>query len=273
MANLRIIPKRFARRYRQNAKELLKLTRDFPDHPSPEEIHDVRVTTRRVEAARRLMPKGTRSLQASRKFDLSLKSLLKSTTRVRDLDILMKTLEPDKGSLPAEVFRSLDDERSDAANSARAAMKAFSNAPVPALDSSRADRKKLSRRLRRRIKRRSQIVVGLLREVLKDESKVVELHSLRKEVKKLRYLLELADKSPPESSVLTKWQDALGSVHDLDIATSYLQDKRWQFEREEALSELTRRRHLSYLRFVRKYRVDSVKSLGKSEILRVKPAS
>jgi CHAD domain-containing protein len=72
-------------------------------------------------------------------------------------------------------------------------------------------------------------VVVFLRKVVKDESMIEELHILRKEVKKLRYLLELVEESPQELPMLSKWQESLGAIHDLDIAMVYLQHSRLDF--------------------------------------------
>ena len=111
------------------------------------------------------------------------------------------------------------------------------------------------------------MVLELLRQVLKDEAKTEELHSLRKEAKKLRYLLELADESPRGLSVLTAWQDSLGAIHDLDVAISYLGESRIAFEKDRALRELRRERHRRYLKFVNEYRSDSTVDLEDSAAL------
>ena len=267
MAALRVAPKTFARRYRQSAKELLKPTMDLPHDLQPETIHDLRVAARRTLVMRRLLSRRTRKSPDSKIFDLSLKSLLKATSRVRDLDILTMTLGTDRASLPDDLFKSLEDERSLAATGARAAIRVISKAPPAAISPSEIDDKKLSRRLRRRVETRAQSVKDMLGAVLDDESKVKELHALRIAVKKLRYLLELADGNPPEASVVAEWQDSLGWIHDLDVAESYVQSSRWNFAKESALHELRRRRHQGYLRFVRKYREDLARRLKKSRIL------
>jgi len=273
VAGLRIAPKTFATRYRQSAKSLQKLTVDLPHDLPPETIHDLRVSTRRTQVMRRLLSKRTRRSRDSKMFDLSLKFLLKATSQIRDLDTLTMTLGTDRASLPDELFRSLESERSHAAASARAGVRAISKSPAPAIRPSDIDGRKLSRRLRRRVEARAQSVREMLGAVLEDESKIEELHALRIAVKKLRYLLELADGNPPESSVVTEWQDILGSIHDLDVAEVYVQSNQWRFAKENALQELRRRRHQGYLRFVRKYREDSHRRLKESRILGARTVS
>jgi len=98
--------------------------------------------------------------------------------------------------------------------------------------------------------------------VLNDESKVAELHSLRKDVKKLRYLLELTEKTPARLSSLAKWQESLGAIHDLDVAIDYLKGVGAGHGRG-AILELQSVRHSNYLAFVRAYKAHRKQALGK----------
>ena len=102
--------------------------------------------------------------------------------------------------------------------------------------------------------------------MLTAESKVDELHALRLEIKKLRYLLELSEKSPPELPMVTRWQESLGAIHDLDVALRFLEEsdldlKGW------ALDDLRRSRHRAYAKFAGESRADSMKTLGESSLL------
>ena len=270
MAALELAPKKFGRRYEERAKELLELASGLPDRPTPDDIHDIRVTARRIQVMRRLLPGRIRGSQASSRFDLLLKSVLKRTSQLRDLDTLTATLREHRARLPSSLFSALENQRSDAAARAKVAVQLLTEAPPPEMDPSEVRRKKLSRRLNRRVREHSRASVRLLSDVLMDESKVEELHALRKEVKKLRYLLELSEESPPELKVITRWQDSLGAVHDLDVAMRYLQDsdvelKGW------AVDELRRTRHRSYLKFLGEYMVDSMEALGESTVLEGSP--
>ena len=96
---------------------------------------------------------------------------------------------------------------------------------------------KISRKLKNRIETRIPIVIG-------DDSRITELHELRKDSKKLRYLIELViNKEENDTSKrninddtnvlidnnnhkilehLEKIQGMLGDIHDYDIAIDYL---------------------------------------------------
>ena len=247
MANLKVGTKAFVRSYRQRTRRVEGLARRFSDSPSPEEVHDLRVAARRAQVLFRLLPKELRKSKSSEEFAVAIASLLANTSRIRDLDTLTLTLEQPGEDLPAELFRTLSRERTVSLGRARRAVALASEASPPAVDGE-LDGKRISRRLRRRVKRRREAIAGLLPVVLNDESKVKELHSLRREAKKLRYLLELADSPPPELGELARWQEALGSVHDLDVAVEYLGHARLA-PPVKAVARLRRERNEAYVRF------------------------
>ena len=165
------------------------------------------------------------------------------------MDTLIETLGIEKGSLPAEVLRSLENERSDLAATTRPSVSAFAAAKAPRVDPSQINPKKLARRLRNQEDKQVQVVSALLPEVTGDESKVKELHTLRKEVKKLRYVKELGDGTSSELEILTEWQEALGAVHDLDVAVDYLKAGRWRIP-ASVLQDLRHKRHSRYVHFL-----------------------
>jgi CHAD domain-containing protein len=273
MSRLRVNSSSFEERYRDKSKVLLELARTLPERPSSTAIHDLRVTARRVQVMFRLLPKQARSSESAMMSTLILKSILKATSQLRDLDTLMETLEPSRSDLPAEVFLSLENERSDSSARAKAAMQVLTEAPSSDLDTSEIGGKRLSRRLRKRVRKHGRRAAELLGNVLEDESKVKDLHALRIEVKKLRYLLELGSKIPPELPVMTKWQDSLGAIHDLDVAMEYIQRHRLEFTKDRVIRELHGKRHLGYVKFVSEFRTDSMEALGSSKLLASGPPS
>jgi len=265
MAALRVGRKSLAKGYADRSEALQNMVAHLQDRPSPDEVHDLRVAARRVQVMRRLMPRGLRNSRDSKTFNLAVKSVLKATSQLRDMDTLMVTLKSHKSSLPAGILVSLENQRSDSAARAKATISTLADVQVPELATSKLRGKKLSKRFRKDVRRHSRRASSLLTEVLNDESRVMQLHSLRKEVKKLRYLLELANKAPARLSSLAKWQDSLGAIHDLDVAVSYLKGVGAGAGRE-AILELQRARHHNYLEFVQAYRIDRVLALGEDGV-------
>ncbi len=266
MATLRVRRRSLEGRYRDRAKALLEFAVDLPSRPNPDQIHDLRVTARRLQMLSKLLPRLVRGPQGFKRFGFALRSVLRATSQLRDLDTLMDTLESQKRNLPGELFVALENQRSDAAARAKAATEVLAEAPAPDFETSQLKSRRLTKRLRKRVRKSRGSASGLMAAVLTDESKVEELHSLRKEVKRMRYLLELADGSPSELPSLTNWQDALGSIHDLDVAIAYLEGNRIESKRK-AILELRRSRTSKYLKFVRDYRTDLMESFGEGKTL------
>ena len=261
MAALRVGRKSLAKGYADRTGALVKMAADLPDRPSPDEVHDLRVVVRRIQVMLRLLPRSVRDSQDSKTFNFALKSVMKATSQLRDMDTLMVTLKAYRGNLPPGILVDLENQRSDSAARAKATIGTLAEVLVPELDTTKLRGKRLSRRFRNDIRKHSKNASSLLTEVLDDESKIVELHSLRKEAKKLRYLFELADKTPARLASLTKWQDSLGTIHDLDVAIAYLKGIGAGSGRG-AILELQRARHSNYLAFVQAHRADRMAALG-----------
>lgn len=268
MSALKTRSKKFEKRYQERATALVGIAAGLSERPTPEEIHDLRVTARRVQVMRRLLPRRLRTTQTSRRFELLLRSVLKRTSLVRDLDTLTCTLEEHRTTLPGDLLVMLSNQRSDAAAQAKVACDLLADSLPPSFDPSEIRGKGISTRLRKRAKRHGRAAVELLSEVLRDESKADELHSLRVEIKKLRYLLELSDRAPPELAAVTRWQDSLGAIHDLDVAMDFLRGRDVEMK-GQAIDELRRSRHQGYMKFMTECRADSIKAFGGSGVLAV----
>ena len=80
---------------------------------------------------------------------------------------------------------------------------------------------------------------------LADEKRIEELHSLRKDFKKLRYSIELISKKERTSLVLKNLKDiqnTLGVIHDSDIIIDYLNSKQSSRYSDIIESEVLERR-------------------------------
>lgn len=267
MAVLRIGSREFERRYHERAEQLFDIVGSLSDRPSPEEIHDLRVAARRFQVVRGLLPRRVRISVSSKRFALVLKSSLKGTSQLRDLDTLMSTLDEHKAGLPSHLLVTLENQRSDAAARAKVACEVLADSPPPDIEPAEIKGKALSRRLRKRARKHGRASSRLLSEVLQDESKVEELHSLRVEVKKLRYLLELSEKGSRELALVTRWQESLGEIHDLDVALRFLEESDLELK-GWAMDRLRRSRHRAYLKFVGESKADSIKAVRYRSLLK-----
>jgi CHAD domain-containing protein len=142
--------------------------------------------------------------------------------------------------------------------------------------------KKLQRRYNKVVRRLSERIELNLPVVLANKNKIVELHGVRKDCKKLRYLLELMpDQNNREShkmnnnteleniqdilgyihsqnnkethkmiTELEDIQDILGSIHDSDITIAYLKRVRHSKDTTNILDNEITERNTRYEEFV-----------------------
>jgi CHAD domain-containing protein len=257
MVGAEITPKVLARRYAERAGALGEKLEGLDERPTPVQIHDLRVAARRAQVLHLLLPRENRRARETRSFNIALKSVRKVTSEVRDTDTLTNTLEHLRPLLPVELITSLENDRSDIAAKASSDL-AMLHPVAPTIQFEGLGRKKLSRRFRKRVKQSRKAIDLLLGRVLSDESRVEDLHSLRKEAKKLRYLLELSRIPAPELRVLGRWQESLGAIRDLDVAMAYLEASAWDFPKLPALRELRKDRRAKYLKFVHEQEVNGL---------------
>jgi|SRR5579863_1640926 len=246
---LRVYAGPFRKEYERRTATLLEFATGAPDRPTATEIHDLRVNIRRIQAMRELLPRLVRNDQGSKRFSAALKLVLRATSHVRDLDILRETLKAMGDMMPHVLLVNLENQRSDAAARARDALSMVVGVPQSDYRLQELKSKKLTKRMRKVSKRRLEAVKRISAPVLDDESRVSELHALRKKVKQLRYLLETVDRGSDELSVLTKSQEQLGSIHDWDVALLYIKEN--SLDGKESLTgRLEKERRQAYLEFV-----------------------
>jgi len=251
MTGIVVAPKTVERRYRAATKALFDLIETRTNRLAPEGVHDLRITVRRIQAIRELLPKRVRKSEGFKKFDSAIEKLLRATSGMRDVDTVLSVLEPYREALPGAFFGGLLEERKAEAKGARVVMDTILKQEPPTLEGARISRKRISSKAKRMIRKRRKVVGAVLFKVLTDERRVKELHRLRIEVREIRYVMELVKNRTEERTVLADWQEALGRIHDLDMAIACLKEK--GLDRPELAGRLGRQRHLGYVRFVNQF--------------------
>ncbi|MEM3160671.1 MAG: CHAD domain-containing protein [Nitrososphaera sp.] len=226
----------FARQFDKSAKRVKERLEEYMGEPeNDEKVHDVRTALRRLEATFMLMPKKLR--RRNRKQIDAHKQFFRSNSRVRDYDIIRGRIAARaQGDLFVQLAADLDRKRkSEVAGAVRMARR-VSAMPAASLKGlkdgdleSRMD--EVAGRLLGKVKKELPVVTA-------DRKNVEELHRLRKDLKKLRYVLEamparqrkphekkaskiLNGKKPAEER-FKELQDMLGQIHDIDITVQYL---------------------------------------------------
>lgn len=223
----------FETKFRKLVGQLEKRLDRYIKNPKKEKnVHDIRTSLRRLDSLFPLLSKENR--KANEKRIIEYKSFFKVNSRLRDYDIIISrltSLSPDSKALVGSLQRRKNAELKAIVRKANALRK-MGKITVRSMSSKEIDARldKVLSRLCNRIKLN-------LGQTLADATNVEQLHSLRKDFKKVRYILESLDtnsvKKYQERITVTtglalnipqleKVQDALGDLHDCDITLEFL---------------------------------------------------
>lgn len=204
-------------------KQTVSKTRldDFIKEQGEKQIHDLRTSIRRLEATYFILPNSCKRKKTDN-FVSSYKSLFKKNSSIRDYDVInLKLL---KHGLPKEsnILKYIDKQKEKKVKNVLKSAQKISKLKHSSLKKIDSDKffpkyEKIILSLITKIQNSIPVVVS-------DESKVNELHSMRKTAKKLRYVLEI-DLSGSYQHVIDSmklFQDLLGEIHDSDITIEFL---------------------------------------------------
>jgi CHAD domain-containing protein len=245
----------FIDNYIHNVQKVDKRLDEYIRDPNKDNIHDIRTAIRRLEASYSASPKQLRRKRMKKYVDSS-KHLFKLNSEIRDFDIILEKLNKE-GQMDEQQLEILSksikrqkNRKLDKALSIAIELRKL-NTPHLNSDNTFYDRCIMQKKL---IKRYNNVVGKFvcrmernLAIVINNSEKIYELHEIRKDSKKLRYLLELvlSNKDRNKGNIdknnvinnndhgdnhdvsfllekLEKIQDMLGNIHDYDITTAYL---------------------------------------------------
>jgi len=253
---LDILP--FLTKLHENLERVNNRLNKYLKDPKAKNIHDIRTSIRRLNAAFSTLPKKYRTGSSMTTYVLSCKELFKINSEIRDLDIIYEKLQkyPPNDSRN-KIIDSLKETRATKLEYAKNIALALNNTDASKLlDEIKVTQKELE-------KRYNKIVANLISKietnfpiVITDSTKIEELHDLRKACKKLRYMLELLPienkKGLEMRKTLQKIQDSLGMIHDYDFTINHLEltEQPSDGVRDIVNNEMQERK-LSYERFLR----------------------
>lgn len=247
---------------------------DYIKEPTEENIHDIRKAIRRLEATYRSLPsKKLRMKRDIREYTEYSKRLFSINSQIRDFDIISAKLSSVESPPQQDAVESIEGrlfkQRRTLLNEAISIAIQLRKLRVPNLTrkikiSNRRSKKRFNKVISKfvtRIEHNLPIVVN-------NNQKVTELHELRKDCKKLRYLVELLpdnsgkdqksemdDNLPKLIEMLEKVQDILGIIHDYDTIIVYLNRRKRTKGRvtliHSLLSNINQERQNKYKEFVR----------------------
>jgi len=185
----------------------------------------------------------------TRVFLSALDEASKAIAKVRDLDIILSKISTYKPELSIEErIAKIKETRESQLQAARRLTIAFRKAPIPRIREKDLSFAKLLKRLNNTTSLFIAAINGRLPMVLKDSSNVRDLHLLRMDCRRLRYLAELF-RSKTTTKLLSRlrsWQSQLGFIHDSDLTIEYLRNLGDAQEMQPVLNDLVSQRMQSY---------------------------
>jgi CHAD domain-containing protein len=221
-----ISTKPFVTKLQENVQKVDNRVNNYLADPNEDNIHDIRTAIRKLDASFRSLPKKVRKRTRVSNYITASKRLFKINSQIRDYDIIYGKLKKySSDSIYAELTRSLEKRRDTKIRKARNVALSLKD-KSPKIDEEDILGKKLQQRFKNIVGRFSDRIELNFPIVLTNSKKVGELHEMRKDCKKLRYLLELLpDQNKEIQRMITELeeiQDMLGSIHDEDITIAYL---------------------------------------------------
>lgn len=207
---------------------------------------------RRMQLSTELLPKKVRKAKTTRTFLASLEEASKANAKVRDLDIILSKISTYKPDLTIEErIARIKETRESQLQAARAQTIALQREPIAKINEKDLSVPKLQKRLNNTTNQLIAAINGRLPMVLKNSNNFQDLHLLRIDCRRLRYLAELfrSKKTARLLLRLRSWQSQLGFIHDSDLTIDYLRNLGVAPEMQPILNDLVTQRRQSYEKF------------------------
>jgi CHAD domain-containing protein len=260
-------------RSERNIQRVSNKLDDYIKEPNEENIHDIRKAIRRLEASYRSLPsKKIRKKQVVREYTEYSKKFFNINSQIRDFDIISEKLSSDEDPVQQDTIKSIEGslfkQRKAKLNESISFALELRKLRVPKLTKIKISSKRSKKRFNKVIGKFATRIEHNLSIVVNDNEKITELHELRKDCKKLRYLLELLpDNSGQDQRIerdnyvsklmekLEEVQDMLGVIHDYDTMIAYLNGRKRTESRStlvhSILAKINRERQSKYEEFVK----------------------
>jgi CHAD domain-containing protein len=231
---------------------------DYLTRQDEKNIHDIRTSVRRLDALYKTLPKKVQKKKQMKRFVNNSKDLFKINSQVRDFDIINELI----GKIYANhgnkngVDINFENRRTRKLENAKVIAVELRKLPLPKVKKKSVPTAKLTKRFNKLINKYGSRVQLNLPLVTTDADKVAELHVLRKDCKKLRYLLELVSHDNSSDNIISKMgeelqkmQDLLGAIHDCDATAAYLKRQKLQNKKEiiEPILQERKKRYENFL--------------------------
>lgn len=253
----RIRPVLLAQRFQGDLSLLEMGLSRYISGSDPEAVHHLRTMVRRFQASSSLLPRSVRLEDSFVEYGDAARRLFKTAGGVRDLDTVRAILldhEEGGGYNGGILLEEVQDSRASIfLDSLRFARKVV-RMDVPQVVSTDLDSKKVERRFLKLTRRYATSIQEKFAVVIESPDDVGAIHDLRKDCKRLRYLMQLSitRRAHELAQRLEGIQDDTGIIHDEDVTIEFLKRSTRRHRPAAAvLKRLVDRRKRRYTEFVR----------------------
>jgi len=247
----------FLTKLHESIERLNSRTKAYIKNPNDKHIHDVRTSVRRFNATFLSLPKKYRTGPILLlEYNQITNKFFKVNSKIRDYDIIVQKLNNYTQSSQRDlVIDSIKKDRQlnlEKAKTIAITLKDLGSNKV--IDKMNITEKELQKRYNKVISSFISKIELNFPIVITNALKIEELHQLRKDCKKMRYMLELLPEENKNAmelkNIFEKIQDHLGSIHDFDITINYLQSLDPNKEIQEMINNETEKRRSRYEEFL-----------------------
>lgn len=211
----------FQKIFQEKQQKSKKRLDEYIQEQGEDQIHNLRTSIRRLVSTYLILPNSCKRNKTD-DFVSSYKSLFKKNSTIRDYDIIISKLLKHGLSENSDTIKFIVKQKEKKLKEAlKYAKKIRAKTPHQIkIGNSEKTNKKYDKTIFSLITKIQEHIPV----VASDESKIEELHTMRKNVKKLRYVLELAPNGSYIHVVdsMKLLQKYLGDIHDCDIAITFL---------------------------------------------------
>lgn len=247
----------FLTKLHESIERLNSRTKAYIKNPNDKHIHDVRTSVRRFNATFLSLPKKYRTGPILLlEYNQIANKFFKVNSKIRDYDIIVQKLNNYTQSSQRDlVIDSIKKDRQlnlEKAKTIAITLKDLGSNKV--IDKMNITEKELQKRYNKVISSFISKIELNFPIVITNALKIEELHQLRKDCKKMRYMLELLPEENTDAielkKIFEKIQDHLGCIHDFDITIYYLRSLEPNREIQEIINTETENRRLKYAEFL-----------------------
>ena len=251
---------KFVNAYKRNISRVSNKLNDYITNPDEKNIHDIRTSIRRLDVCYKTLPKKIRNKKQVKTYVDKSRDLFKINSQIRDFDVitdLIRKNNPENGNGNGVGHTKFENRRASKLKESKVVAVGLRKLSVPNVDKGNITARKLTKRYNKLISNFGSRIQLTLPLVITDADKVNELHEMRKDCKKLRYLLELvpygksSDKNVSKlEEELENMQELLGAIHDCDATVAYLKRQTKRQRQNDIIEHIVQERKRRYQDFL-----------------------